>query len=224
MNSDDELGRLLSLISHEIRAPLGVMRGYLRLIEQQGADLSEPHRHAVAAALKAGERATELLAQVSTLARLCRGEAAPATRAIPLEPVLREAMHRVVLPREPIITLHVEDTPAVSVVADDELLRGAIAGLTSAVVRAQALDARVFVHARLSDRSRRPGVQITIGTTESEYGTRGDGPLDLSRGGLGLELPLAACIVTAHQGEVQERHERGRFAGVVVWLPLASHD
>ena len=60
--------RLLSLISHELRGPLGVIRGYLRLLEQTGPELSDSHRQAVTAALKASDRAAELLTQTSMLA------------------------------------------------------------------------------------------------------------------------------------------------------------
>src|SRR5688500_8273026 len=70
----ESVGRLLSLISHEVRGPVGVMRGYLRLLEQRGPELSDQQRHAVTGALKAGERAAELLAQVSLLAQVTRQE------------------------------------------------------------------------------------------------------------------------------------------------------
>jgi signal transduction histidine kinase len=216
----DEVGRLLSLISHEVRAPVGVMRGYLRLLEQQDAGLSEAHRQAVAAGLKAGDRATSLLAQISALARLYRGELTLSRRHLPLEPLLRSTIHEVPLPPAPIVTLHVGDTAPVALMADEELIRTAMAGLTSAVVRALAHDARVFLIAREEHRNDERGVAITIGAIEPVDTPYADGPLDLARGGLGLELPMAAFIVAAHGGGVEERREHERLAGVVVWLPV----
>ncbi|HUE89367.1 MAG TPA: histidine kinase dimerization/phospho-acceptor domain-containing protein [Vicinamibacterales bacterium] len=217
----DELGRLLSLVSHEVRAPLGVMRGYLRLLEQQGTELSEQHRHAVTAALKASERAADLLGQVSALAGLQRGDVATALKPTPLEPLLRSAVHAVSMPPEPIVTVHVGDPPAVMVAADEELLRVAFAGLTSAVVRAQAADCRVFLLTRVDARNQRPGVTLTIVTTETESGAAEEVPLDVMRSGLGLDLPIAAYVIAAHHGWVCERREQDRFAGISAWVPLS---
>jgi two-component system sensor histidine kinase ArlS len=216
----EQLGRLLSLISHEVRAPLGVIRGYMRLLEQQSHSLPESHRHAVSAALKASDRATDILGQVSSLARLQRNEMTPVLRPTPVEPLLRAAVHAVSMPPEPIVTVHVAEGPALSVAGDEDLLRIAIAGLTSAVVRAQAADCRVYLLARNEPRAGRPGVRLTIGTTETEKdGAQVEAAIDIMRGGLGLDLPIAAFIVAAHDGEVSERHEDDRFAGISVWLP-----
>ena len=215
-----ELGRLLSLISHEVRAPLGVMRGYMRLLEQQGTELSEPHRHAVTAALKAAERATVILGQVSALARLHRGEIALSLKHTPLEPLLRSAASAVNMPPEPVVTLHVGQIPDLTLMADDDLLRAAVAGLTASVVRAQAVDNRVFLLAREGTHEGARGVTITITATEAVTATHVDGPLDLLRGGLGLELPIATFVIDAHRGHVLERREQDRFVGVVVWLPI----
>jgi signal transduction histidine kinase len=215
----EQLGRLLSLISHEVRAPLGVMRGYMRLLEQQGHGLSEAQRHAVTAALKASDRAADILAQVSALARLQREEVSSVLKPTPVEPLLRAAVHAVSMPPEPIVTVHVGNTPAVSIAADEDLLRIAIAGLTSAVVKAQAVDCRVFLLTRAEARDGRPGVTLTIATTDAESASAQEGPLDIMRGGLGLDLPIAAFIVAAHHGLVFERREEDRFAGITAWVP-----
>lgn len=214
----EQLGRLLSLISHEVRAPLGVMRGYMRLLEQSH-DLPETHRHAVTAALKASDRAADILGQVSALARLQRDEVAAALKPTALEPLLRAAVHAVSMPPEPIVTVHVGETTALSITADEQLLRIALAGLTSAVVRAQATDCRVFLLARPETRAGRPGVMLTITPTESESASAHEVPLDITRGGLGLDLPIAAFIIAAHDGLVFERHEDNRFVGIIAWVP-----
>jgi signal transduction histidine kinase len=215
-----ELGRLLSLISHEVRAPLGVIRGYLRLLEQQGTELTPLHRQAVAAALKAGERATEILNQVSALARLHRGEATLSMTHTALEPLLRAAVHDVAMPPEPVVTVHVAETPDVAIAADAAMLRSAIAGLTTAVVRAQAVDARVYLVSREEARDGERGIVLTITAAEPVTAAHVDRPLDIARGGLGLELPLAVFLIDAHRGRVVERQHDNRFVGVVVWLPL----
>lgn len=215
----EQLGQLLSIISHEVRAPLGVMRGYMRLLEQHGNSLSEPHRHAVTAALKASDRAADILAQVSALARLQRVEVAPALNPTPLTPLLRAAVHAVSMPAEPIVTVHVGDGPEVSIAADQELLRIAVAGLTSAVVRAQATDCRVFLLTRLETCHDRRGVRLSISTTETERDDVHEVPLDIMRGGLGLDLPIAAFVIAAHHGSVVEQHVGNRMVGITAWVP-----
>ena len=215
MTSED-LGRLLQLISHEVRAPLGVMRGYLRLLEQQGTELSDVHRHAVAAAFKASEKATDLLAQVSVLARLHRGESTIHRKLIPLEPLLRAAVHAVAMPPEPLVTIHIECPQHSAVNADEEYLRLALTGLTCAVVRAQAVDGRVFLRAQQEEVEGHRALLVSI-TAKDDPSYR-DHPLDTSRGGLGVDLPIASYLVEAHGGRVLERRDGDRFVGVVVWL------
>jgi hypothetical protein len=64
------------------------------------------------------------------------------------------------------------------------------------------------------------GIALTITAMEPLKASHVDCPLDLSRGGLGLELPIAAFVIDAHRGQVMERREQQRFVGVVVWLPI----
>jgi signal transduction histidine kinase len=213
------LGHLLSLIAHEVRAPLGVVRGYLLLLDQ-GADLPESHRTAVAASLRATDRAAELLNQLSALARLHRGEVVLSLQHLPLQPLLQSAIETLALPKDPVVTLHVGDTPDVSVMADGPLMRTAIAGLASAVVRAQAADTRVYLLTREEPYHGERGVTLTITAMEALTASHTDRPLDLMRGGLGLELPIAEFIIDAHRGHVLERRDDKRFVGVVVWLPI----
>lgn len=215
-----DVGRLLSLISHEVRGPFGVMRGYLRLLDQQGADLPEAHRRAIAAALRAGDRAMGLLTQVSELARLQRGELVPTFTVTDLEPLLQEAVRAVVLPAAPVVTVHVGDTPAVAIMADAGLLRSAFTGLITAVVRAQPADARVFLLAHEDTRNEERGVAVTITSMEAVSADHLEQPLDVARGGLGLDLPIAAFIIEAHRGQLTERRAAQRFVAAVVWLPI----
>lgn len=194
----------------------------MRLLEQQTDNLSDRQRQAVAASLKAGDRATEVLNQLSTLARLHRGDAPLSLARTPLEPVLRSAVQGVTMPPAPMVTVHVGDTPDVALMADGALLRDAIAALTGAVVRAQASDNRVYLLAREEPRDNEPGVIVTITAMEAISGTHEDRALDLLRGGLGLDLPIASCIIDAHRGDVVERRAQNRLTGYVLWLPTGA--
>ena len=217
--TDEHLGRLLSLISHEVRAPVGVIRGYLRLMEQQGEQLTHQHRHIISAALRASDRAAEILAQVSVLARLQRGEVEAAPVPTLLEPLLQAAMNDVALPTDPAVTLQLGESPATSIAADEGLLKAALSGLLSAVVKAQATDGHVHMHACEQTRDGRPGVTITIAADDPAGAGCREAPLDILRGGLALDLPIAGFVIAAHGGYLAELRDRDRFSGIVVWLP-----
>ena len=220
MITDEQLARLLSLISHEIRAPVGVMRGYLRLLEQQ-AGLTDPQRTAVAAGLRAGDRAEEILGQISALARLERGEGQPSLKPVPVGPLLNAVAASVPLPADPVVTVHVADTPEVSVLGDESMMRTALRGVATAVVRAQAADGKVYLLAQADQEGPGGGLKITVTTMEPVTDARVERTLDMSRGGLGLDLALAAFIIEAHNGRVLERRAETRLTAMVVWLPLA---
>jgi signal transduction histidine kinase len=212
---------LLSLITHEMRAPLGVVRGYLRLIEQQGTGLTEMQRRAVSAALTASDKATDVLAQVSALAQLESGEVVPALTPTPLRRLLEGVVGALVVPAEPKVTVQLGEVPDVSVPADEPLLRAALAGLVGAVIRAQAANTRIDVLARADEDGVSRGVTIVVTGMEQAGRAAEERPLNLLRGGSGLDLPIAVFTIGAHHGSVRERRANERFAGVVVWLPSA---
>ena len=215
--TDDDLGRLLSLVSHEVRGPLGVMRGYLRLLEQRGQGLDEMQRRAITAALGAGDRAAALLDDLSGLARLCRREAMPPPRSVLLEPLLSAAAAAVPVPNDQNVTMSVLPAPDLRVLGDEALLRQALAGLLTAVVRSQIRSGTLVVRAR-EERRDRAGVTVTIDNGEHDAALQRE-EIDVFRGGFGLALPIASEIVRYHGGHVHERREGQRLAAVVVWLP-----
>jgi signal transduction histidine kinase len=220
----EELGRVLSLISHEIRAPLGVMRGYMRLLEQQG--LTPPQQQVVNAAAKAGDRATEILDQLSTLATLHRGETPLIRDVVPLEPLLRHATTLVRVPPARNVSFHISDVADVVLRADRDRLASAFATLVQALVQAEPGDARIFLTARLVSDGTARRVFVSIATREARTPAEDERPLDVLRGGLGLELPIAAFIVVAHHGTIAERRDANRFVGATIVLPAGedAHD
>ncbi len=244
-----DVGQLLALISHEVQNPLGVMRGYLRLLDQRGPELSESHRFAITGALKASDRAVELLAQISLVAQLARQETPFNFQPAALSEVVADAVAAVVLPEDLRITLDMTRGTPVEVRADWNLLRLALTALISAVVRAQPSDASLIIgtttqqrpgstdavemggadavtlaaeSASSVDRFRHDALGVVISVEVATADGDSEHPLDITRGGLGLDLPMAAALVAAHGGAVRERRNGARLRGVVVWLPLAE--
>jgi signal transduction histidine kinase len=217
----DQPARVLSLLSHELRGPLGVIRGYLRLLDQTGADLSAEHRQVVAAALKASDRAADLLTQTSMLAQLQREETPFAFRPLELQDLLTTAVAGVHVPGEPSVHIEIGDVPAARVSADRPLLQGALTTLIAAVVRAQVRETTLRIVLDDHPRGGAGGVSIRI-AADTSPDTPTEVALDITRGGLGLELPIAQHLIAAHGGELGELRCRQRYAGVVVWLPTTS--
>jgi K+-sensing histidine kinase KdpD len=220
--TDSELGHLLSLISHELRGPLGVVRGYLRLLEQQRTALSDLQRQAIAGATRAGDRSAELLNHLSALARLYRGEAGVERKTVALEPLLRAALTEAHAPAEPVVTLHVGDVPPLSIAADEALMKTALAAFVTALARTRVTDSRVVISATDEARDGARGAAIKVAPGSPTTDSVEEQPLDLMRGGLGFDLPIAAYIMDAHHGHVAEQRAESRLVGFVVWLPLAA--
>jgi signal transduction histidine kinase len=206
----DAVTRLLSLTSHELRSPLGVIRGYLKLLEQQPGTLSEQQRQAVAASLRASERMTELLAEVSALAHLQRGDTAVSRRPTAVTDIARPLLDGASSPDLPI---------AGTIDADMALLAPALLSLRAAVSGARPQDGHVAVRFHAERRDSSACLVIDIG---GETAGAVEQPLNVLRGGLGLRLPLAKLAIELHGGRLAELHRAGRLAAIRLWLPLRS--
>lgn len=210
----DAVSRLLSLTSHELRSPLGVIRGYLKLLEQRPGALSEPQKQAVAASLRATERMVDILAEVSAFAHLQRGDTPIATQPTPLTAVGGAAAST-----EASATVIVEgDASQVEVLADMSLLGPALASVTTAVHAARPRETSVPIVIRVEPRNATAFARLTIG--QLPEGELSSTPVNILRGGLGLRLPLAAIVIDAHGGAIEEVQQNGRMMAMVVWLPL----
>lgn len=217
----DHSARVLSLLSHELRGPLGVIRGYLRLLEHTGAALSDQQRQAVAAALKATDRAADLLTQTSMLAHLDRGETPFDFNPVALKDLLAAAVEGVRSAEDPAVRLDVGNVPSALIAADESLLSGALTSLLCAVVRAQARETTLRVTAVPQAREGGDGIAVTIAADPLRE-TLTERAIDLTRSGLGLDLPIAQRLIAAHRGDLRELRNGERCAGVVVWLPTTS--
>jgi signal transduction histidine kinase len=216
-----EASRLLSHLSHELRAPLGVVRGYLRLLEQSAGAFDERQRKAVIAALDASSRAVAIVEETSELSRLLGGETAFRRVTIPLSSLLHASVQAVELPEDPAVDLDVVEASNVIVSVDEARLRAALVAFLTAIVRAQSRPVTVQIRATRLPKSRRPAVRVLV-APRTVSGLRGrERPFDPARGGQGLQLAIAVAVVEAHGGNVQERSLGNRPAGLVVRLPVA---
>lgn len=210
---DATLAALLSLASHELRQPTGVVRGYLRVLDQDPT-INQRVRKISGEATRAADRIVELLDEIGELAKLKEASVRLNLKSMSLRSVMNQAVQAVVLPASHDVELDVVAPVDVRMRVDESRLRTAVCTLIYVLARAQTGAATIDL------RLVKTPVSSSIVVTPRTLG-RGkivDQPLDLTRGGSGLLLPIADAIIQAHGGKLRERWVAGRWSGFVVKL------
>jgi signal transduction histidine kinase len=233
MMEDDssELARLVSLVAHELRTPLSVVSGYLKMLasERQGS-LTDGQRRAVAGAGRACEQLTALAADMSWLGRIERGEVSPNRAPVPLAPLLREVTGAYTPHEDHPVTIETVSRDArnqgddLTVVADAIHLRRALNTMLAAVVRAAPDHAAVQIAARRHDDREPPVLVIALAPApqlDDLLGADTDTlePPNESQGGLGVGLPLARRLMALDGGAI---YARPHASGLGLLLTLTA--
>ena len=216
----DDAPRVLALLSHELRGPLGVIRGYLRLLSQSAPELSDRSRENVDAALRAADRLADVLDEASVFAHLRIGDLKLDSKQTPLSAIVGAAVRSVVPPTGSEIHVDLAALPPVTIAADEGRLQTALASLIALVSRANASTPAVEItgaRALLSDVA---AVELQIRPRAASEAVATVVELNADRGGFGLALPIAAVVVEGHGGRVRELRSGDRNAGIVVTLPI----
>ena len=229
----DGSSRLLSLAAHELRSPLSVVQGYLKmLLGPRGGTLTDDQRHLVEQASRSCARLLDLTAELSELARLDAGTATFNMGDVALEAVVAAvcASHDGTA-RGVVVERSGADLSGLAVRADPERLRRTLEALLAAVVREAPDGERVLVEAQIRDKgdeqSARPTafiqmVEARIGATMLAGGPAAREAFDESRGGFGLRLPLARRVVEAFGGRLWSPADEAHASGLMVMLPLTT--
>ena len=213
----EQVSRLLSLTSHELRSPLGVIRGYLKLLEKQDGTLSDQQKQVIAASLRASDRMAELLTEVSAFAHLHAGDTPVDRQPMPLATLIDGLVDA--QPAAAGRAIQRGDLPDAVLLVDARLVTATLATMAAAVAAARPRDAALIVAGRVTDQSGRAAVRLDV-TGAPLAGDITEVPLNMLRGGLGLRLPFAVAVVDAHGGRIAEIHTDRRLSGMAVWLPL----
>jgi signal transduction histidine kinase len=211
--ADPVLPTLLSLASHELRGPTGVVRGYLRLLEQD-ATLGVRPRRVMTEMTRATDRLAALLDELSELAHLKDGRIKLTLRSMSLRSVLNQAVQAVELPENVDMDLDVVAPADVRMRVGEARIRAVFTTLIVTLARAQSGAGSIDL--RLS--KGRSYAQVVVQPRSLGHGTVAEQAVDLARGGTGLQLPIADAVVQAHGGRLRERWVAGRWAGFVVKL------
>lgn len=214
---------IMSLVSHDLRSPVTVIRGYLDILERR-LD-SDAERTAVAGAQHAALRMEGLLDDLLNATKAERALAPTVMRPVDLGQVAASV----------VASLGVStDRPIEGELAEGVVVRGDVARLEQAItnlignalkhgtsdgtveVGVSALEGR----ARLTVRDDGPGIDPDIAESLFERGIRGERSSGVP--GLGLGLYIVRIVAESHGGVVALESHDGPGAWFVIDLPLEA--
>jgi K+-sensing histidine kinase KdpD len=190
------------VLAHEIRSPVGVIVGYVRMLGSGRLDAT-----ATTEALQQIDRAADRLAQLgrqaSDLASWLEPRIGFSGDMLPLEILIGDAM-KTVASADRVDVVRAPDTEALRVhVSDRRALSAAVATFITATLReVDSPDDHVSVATRRDPRT--GGCDVLIGRSaqlddlDALPDVNDATSLDLDRGGLGLQMLLSAAILDAH--------------------------
>ncbi len=222
---DPKWPRLLSLSVHELRTPITVVAGYIRmLLKDRAGPLSDQQRRLLEEAEKSCGRLSSLVAEMSDLSHLEAGDSTFNRAFVDLPALLQESI--AALPpmpdREVGIQLSSQQDGG-SVEGDAARLKSAFSSVLSALRRELVTSDILYVRQRGRQHQGRDVAWIAFGDAQQidRLETAEPASLDLFdewRGGCGLSLAIARRIFTAHNGHIWSAGAEAR-AGAVVMLP-----
>ena len=227
--TDPKWPKLLSLAAHELRSPLTVVGGYIRmLLKDRAGPLTEQQRRLMEEAEKSCARLATLVAEVSELAHLESGKAAFNRTALDLRAVLADAISSLPeLPDRTVTVDFVADAGVVGPINGDAVrLRAAFAAIVNALRRELVTADRLVVKLHTTTDGDRPLARIAIGEPARIDRIAAMGPSEVAtfdewRGGNGLALPTARRIIESHGGGVWSPTDDSK-AGALVSIPTAT--
>ena len=212
--------QVLSAASHELRGPLGVARGYLRLLETQVSGDPQALKCVTQASRATGQMAA-LLDDVSRYARLARGEVRLHPAITPLAPIVAEAIPRIALPDGARVEVTSEVPLSATVWADAAATAEFCAAMGTALARAAVeggtLVFRCLPAASGGDLELAVGHAEAVGTAYEMRAPR------LDRSGMGLGLALAELSLRLQDGSLAELWADNRWGGYVLSFRTPSN-
>ena len=192
--------KLLSLASHELRTPVSVVSGYLRML-QRDATLNERQRKMIDEADKACMRLAAIIGEISEVGKLDDGRMTLQSESLDLFALMRELAPSIDEAADRGVTLELYGCDSRGLMRGDRAhLKTAFTSIIRAVLREQPENAVVHVQCQGLGNS----VDIAVGRPETiaQHHAGPQAAFDEQRGGLGLALPIARRVIDGHGGRI----------------------
>lgn len=230
MASDlDRFPRALSLAVHELRTPITVASGYLRmLLREQAGPLTDKQRQMMEEIDRSCGRIGTLISEMSELGKLEAGELRIPNVTFDLASLAAELASNMQEGHERGIHLDVRATDHALVVGDSTRMAAALKALLHAALRERVDPGVVIVECSILSERDRAWAVVAIGDAlvipSLLEGARSTPPppFDEWRGGLGLALPVARRVIEAHGGAVWSASAPRPRVGSALRLPAAQ--
>lgn len=223
---DPNWPRLLGLAVHELRTPISVGSGYLRmLLTSTDAELTARQKLFVTESQKAWGRMTTLAEEMSELSHLEAGTFKIDLKRIDIRRVLAETVEGLPPAEDGSVTVTVTGTAdEMFVQGDANRLRIALTSLLLALRREIVTSTDLLVEVSTRDVDGQAVCWIAVADPEhlGPLSSAASGALatfDEWRGGSGLKLAIARRIINAHGGAVWSPAD-GAKAGAAIALPI----
>lgn len=219
----DVLPRAISLAVHELRTPVTVVSGYLRmLLREQAGPLNDKQRKMLEEAERSCGRLGGLVAEMSEFGKLEAGDAPLTRQDLDLSRFAAELASELHDDRG--VRLEARGSIPVMVAGDRARLTAAVKALMQSALRERVEPGVLLVWTGTAGGR---WAVLAIGDEavlpELEQGALGSPPpFDEWRGGLGLGLPIARRVIEAHGGALWSGAGSHSRAASAFRLPLKT--
>jgi signal transduction histidine kinase len=220
--------RALSLAVHELRTPITVATGYLRmLLREQAGPITDQQRKMLEEADRSCARIGSLVAEMSELGKLEDGQITVPRVPFDLCALIEELASSMHEGEDRGVRLEARVAGPVMVAGDRTRLAAAIGALMRAALRERGEPGVVVVEtSTLSDNTRQWAL-VTIGEESAAKPLAAAAQMtppafDEWRGGLGLALPVGRRVIEAHGGAIWSAGGDTARGASALRLPLAG--
>lgn len=231
LSRERELGELksgfVSLVSHEVRTPLGVIQSSADILDRYSERLTpEERRHQLDTIFASIRNLTDLVERVLTLGRIEDGRMQFKPVTVDLASVCAQIVDEVVSATGAAGRIELEVEGGLPLAqADPNLLRHILGNLLGNAVKYSASGGRVKLRvARVAEQAlfavSDSGIGIPLAEREKLFESFSRGSNVGSRPGTGLGLMIVKRCVQAHHGSLQLDSELGQGTTVTVQLPV----
>jgi signal transduction histidine kinase len=229
MSSETNLfPRALSLAVHELRTPITVATGYLRmLLREQAGPITDQQKKMLQEADKSCARIGSLVAEMSELGKLEDGQFTVPRVSFDLSALIAEVASGMHEGEDRGVRLETRVPAPVMVTGDRTRLAAAIRALMHAALRERGEQGVIVVECFTLSEATQTWAIVTIGDEADAKSLAAAArttppPFDEWRGGLGLALPVGRRVIEAHGGALWSAGGEKARAASALRLPLAG--